>query len=201
METKMNRFDDIKVLIDPGHGGKDLGAKNTTMHEKDIVLPIALELEKTLNYYSINTKMTRDVDKYVSITERVWIESNYRPDYFVSIHINAGGGEGAELIHSMYGTRGKKLCLSIASELASRGNLRVRRVFSRPSTRDPYSDYYGVIRRTKSPAAIVEYGFIDNPEDVLTFDTLEKQRELGRITAYGILKYLKYPLNELEPTE
>ncbi len=79
-----------KIIIDPGHGGKDPGAMAFGMKEKDIVLDIAKKLapvlEKELNCQVV---LTRDKDVFIPLEERTAIANTQNADLFVSLHINA----------------------------------------------------------------------------------------------------------------
>ncbi|MCK9477646.1 MAG: N-acetylmuramoyl-L-alanine amidase, partial [Candidatus Muirbacterium halophilum] len=79
------------VVIDAGHGGKDPGAigKTGTL-EKDIVLDIALSLEKELwESGKVNPIMTREKDVFVGLKDRVKLTENKNAELFISIHNNA----------------------------------------------------------------------------------------------------------------
>lgn len=80
-----------KVIIDPGHGGKDPGAVGIRgLMEKDVVLDIAKRLKRKLNAAGINVILTRDRDEFISLARRSKIANNARDvDFFISIHANA----------------------------------------------------------------------------------------------------------------
>ncbi len=79
-----------KIIIDPGHGGKDPGAMAFGMKEKDIVLDVAKKLapllEKELQCKVI---LTRDRDIFIPLEERTAIANTQNADLFISLHINA----------------------------------------------------------------------------------------------------------------
>lgn len=78
------------VVIDAGHGGKDLGALGTKgLQEKDLVLDIAKRVAKRLRAQSMQVVMTRSDDTFVSLDERTLIANEIRGDLFLSIHANA----------------------------------------------------------------------------------------------------------------
>jgi len=79
------------VVIDPGHGGKDPGATGPGgTDEKDVVLPISLELKKYLSKYkNIKVFMTREKDTFVALRDRAEFANNKNADLFISIHANA----------------------------------------------------------------------------------------------------------------
>ncbi len=78
------------VIIDPGHGGDDIGAKGKKgVMEKDITLAIAFKLSKILQERGYKVVMTRYSDTFVPLKERTGIANNNKGDIFVSIHVNA----------------------------------------------------------------------------------------------------------------
>ncbi|MES2099663.1 MAG: N-acetylmuramoyl-L-alanine amidase [Pseudomonadota bacterium] len=81
----------IVVAIDPGHGGEDPGASGPSgLHEKDVVLRIALQLRDALNALpNMRAMLTRDSDFFVPLHERVRKAQRVQADLFVSIHADA----------------------------------------------------------------------------------------------------------------
>ena len=86
------------VVIDPGHGGENVGAQGPggTL-EKDVALGIARKLRAELvNARGLQVFLTRDKDADVGLDERTAIANNYKADIFVSIHANASRARGAK---------------------------------------------------------------------------------------------------------
>jgi len=79
------------VVIDAGHGGKDLGTMSSSggMNEKEIVLDVAKRLRELLESAGVKVIMTRDTYVFISLPERTIIASRSPADLFVSIHVNA----------------------------------------------------------------------------------------------------------------
>lgn len=77
------------VVIDPGHGGKDPGASDNGVTEKNVNLAVGLELEKALSSRGYKVVMTRNTDVYLTLQERTDIANRENADLFVSIHVNA----------------------------------------------------------------------------------------------------------------
>ena len=79
------------VVIDPGHGGKDVGAVGNKAKEKDINLGVALKLGDLIDseYDDIEVVYTRDDDTFISLQERAEIANKAHGDLFISIHTNS----------------------------------------------------------------------------------------------------------------
>jgi N-acetylmuramoyl-L-alanine amidase len=85
------------IVIDPGHGGDDTGAKGVggTL-EKDVTLSIARKLRTALvNTLGYQVFLTRDKDEDIPLDERTAVANNYKADLFLSIHANASRSHGA----------------------------------------------------------------------------------------------------------
>jgi N-acetylmuramoyl-L-alanine amidase len=81
----------IVIVIDPGHGGKDIGTSGAYLIEKDATLTLALELGKTLTQMNPNVEVrfTRETDLFVPIHKRVSYANHNKADLFISVHCNA----------------------------------------------------------------------------------------------------------------
>ena len=83
------------LVIDPGHGGKDPGcvSKDRKTNEKDIVLDIALRLQKKIEaaYPEVDVKMTRTDDRFVELESRASFANKSNANLFLSIHVNSTG--------------------------------------------------------------------------------------------------------------
>lgn len=156
-----------KVVIDAGHGGQDSGASGNGIIEKEYTLKISEYIYNRLKELGVDVKMTRTTDETINPTERV----NRILDAFgnssdvivVSNHINAGGGDGAEVIYAL---RNKStLANLVLQELENEGQ-NIRKAYQRRLPSDTSKDYYFIQRNTGNTEAItVEYGFLDSTGD------------------------------------
>jgi N-acetylmuramoyl-L-alanine amidase len=81
-----------RIVIDPGHGGKDFGAPGYLkgVYEKDVVLQIAKRLaHKVETELNCDAVLTRTTDRYLTLEERTAIANTQNADLFISIHTNA----------------------------------------------------------------------------------------------------------------
>lgn len=177
----------MKVFITAGHGGIDSGAVANGVKEKDLNLSIALACRDVLERHGVAVKMSRTKDEDDSVSEEIKECNAYAPDLAVSIHNNAGGGDGAEVFHHHGGGKGKVLAQNILDEIVKVGqNSRGTKIRKNSQGKD----YYGFIRSTTCPAVIVECAFVDNSVDLEILATESKRQKMGEAIARGILKTL-----------
>jgi N-acetylmuramoyl-L-alanine amidase len=92
-----------RVVIDPGHGGHDPGAKTKGLTEADLVLDVALRLEKLLSKKDgVEVILTRRVDTFVPLEERTAIANREGADLFLSIHANASTNTAARGVETYF---------------------------------------------------------------------------------------------------
>jgi N-acetylmuramoyl-L-alanine amidase len=98
---KKKNINDFRIVIDPGHGGDDYGAKANGLVEKKVVLDVALRTKSFLEKRGFKVFLTRSSDKYVSLLERSQLAEKLNADLFISLHANsAGSNTRAEGIES-----------------------------------------------------------------------------------------------------
>lgn len=81
---------DILIVIDPGHGGEDSGARGRRSFEKDVVLQISKQLKKVIDAQpGMRAELTRSGDYYVNLRKRSAMARKQRADMFISVHADA----------------------------------------------------------------------------------------------------------------
>ena len=186
----------IKIIIDPGHGGLDGGATGNNLIEKDLNLKSSLYMYDRFNELGIPVKITRDSDEYLPKTERVErVKSLYNNEpnvILISNHINAGGGEGAEVVYSL--KNDSTLAQSVLNNIGEAGQIK-RKIYQRRLPENPNKDYYYILRETGNLEPIlIEYGFIDNINDASKLkNNLEDYAEavVKAVTEYAGYNYVK----------
>ena len=155
------------------HGGSDPGAVGNGYQEKDLNLKISQYMYDELRKLGIPVTLTRAADETLSPTERVTrVKNAYgnTPDVLViSNHINAAGSEqtGAEGAEVIYALRNNDtLARNILENIGDAGQI-TRKYYQRRLPSNPSKDYYFMLRDTANTTpVIVEYGFIDNANDI-----------------------------------
>lgn len=185
-----------KVYIAPGHGGADPGAVGNGLKEKDLNLSIGKYCAEYLKASGVTVKMSRTKDVDPGLNQRAAEANKWGADLVCEIHINAGGGDGAEVYYSIAGGTSKKMAQNIEVEIKKIGQ-NSRGIKTKKNAQG--QDFLGIIRMTKAPAVLVECAFIDT-KDIKIIDTKAEQKIMGEAIAKGILKTLGVEEKE-EPAE
>ena len=185
-------MNEYKIVIDAGHGGDDPGASGNGIIEKDLNLKISNYMYDRFRELGVPVKIIRSTDETISPTERV----NRVLDAFgnsddvvvISNHINAGGGEGAEVIYAL---RNKDtLSNLVLQELAKEGQI-IRKAYQRRLPSDTSRDYYFMQRNTGITEPItVEYGFLDNENDAEKLKS--NYIDYAEAVVRAVLQYIGY---------
>ena len=159
--------DKYRIVVDAGHGGNDPGAVSGNLKEKDLTLQAANYMYDRFRELGVPVAITRDTDRTLTRNERLNTMRNTfgnDPNVIVlSNHINAGGGEGAEVVYPLRSS--PTLARNILDEIGARGQIK-RKIYQRVLPENPNRDYYYIMRETPNTTALlIEYGFIDNPKD------------------------------------
>ena len=183
-----------KVFIDAGHNysGWNTGAVGNGMREQDITFEVAKLTGVHLSNAGFDVKLSRPTletnlgqDNSSSINAR-WQKSNtWGADYFISIHVNAGGGTGAE---TLYHSEDSLEMATIMQNVYSKAmGLRNRRVWKR--------DDVGVLRWSSCPSILIELAFIDSLPPNPDVRILREQRpQMAAAVAEGFLSYAQVDL-------
>lgn len=156
------------IVVDPGHGGDDPGAVKGNVYEKDLNLKVSKYIYDRFKELGVPVTLTRDTDETLNRDERVnRILSAYgnNPNVIVlSNHINAGGGEGAEVVYAL--RNNSTLAQNVLQSIGAEGQP-TRKYYQRRLPNDTSKDYYFIHRLTgNTQPLLIEYGFIDTPADL-----------------------------------
>ena len=188
-----------KVVIDSGHGGVDGGSSGNGILEKEYTLKISNYIKKRLDELGIENAMTRTSDELLDQSARPKRAQSFfgkGDDVIVlSNHLNAGGGDGAEIIYALRNS--DALSKLIAKELEASGQ-NVRKYYQRRLPSNPSKDYYYLLRDTpNNETLIVEYGFLDSTGDDVNL-IKNNWEDLAEAVVKALANYIgvPYSLNE-----
>lgn len=180
----------ILVMIDPGHGGEDLGTTSTiatTYHEKVANLTTAQLLQSYLQQMGFHTMMTRHRDVFVTLPNRSQFANEQKADLYVSVHYNSAPAPQAHGIEVFYyNATDNKLRTAASKELATDVLDNVLALTGAKSRGVKHGNL-AVIRETKMPAILIEGGFFTNADEVAKL----KDPAYIRKIAWGIAKGIK----------
>ena len=197
----------VDVLLDPGHGGLDPGAKaESGLTEAELNLEVARRVAARLREAGRTVELTRDGDYFRTLADRSQLATVIAPRAFVSIHHNSGidapsrAGIGSEIYHQRTDAGSRRLGGLVYEELD-----RALRVFDVAWTRSGAFgvrfrdngegfDFFGVLRRTAGvPAILIEGAYLSNVREAALLATDAFRDVEADAIAAGILRWLTTP--------
>ncbi|GFN21881.1 N-acetylmuramoyl-L-alanine amidase family protein [Thermanaeromonas sp. C210] len=178
------------VVVDPGHGGIDVGARGPGgTNESEVVLAISRHLAEFLQQGGARVFLTRQDDSVTEgesgddLLERVRLAQKVKADLFISVHANAFDDRerGAQVFFDPASQEGRKLAEAIQAE--------IRRLLKNTDREALGLDAF-VLRTQEIPAVIVEVGFLSNPQEEKLLADPSYQREMAFAIYAGIASYL-----------
>jgi len=195
------------IVIDPGHGGRDDGARAHGLVEKELTLDLAFRVQRLLQSSGFKTALTRTDDTYLTLPDRVARANEIEHSFFVSLHFNKASNPTASGVETFYASEkvvpeaawtwvgyfskpeapagadsGETLAGYVQAALVNRTDSANRGIAGR--------ELY-VVRHTRAPAVLVEGGFISNPFDAQLIGTPEYRERLAASIADGVIEYHK----------
>ena len=188
------------VLIDPGHGGKDEGARGPKgTKEKDVVLAVAKLLARELRSQGVRVELTRSDDTFVSLSKRAAAANRLKPDLLLSLHVNSypkGSVAGVETwVSRVRPARSKKATKKATKEsraLAKKSRTLAKTVqaalvkATAERDRGVRRGRFRVLRKSKVPAVLVEMGFVSNPRTEKKLKDARHRRKIAKALAGAI---------------
>lgn len=194
------------VVLDPGHGGRDTGARGSVTVEKALTLEVALAVAERLRAAGHQVRLTRTRDEYVELVDRGTRAADLGADLFVSLHFNAGANAEARGIETyvlpppgLQSTSGASPDLTEVPGNRFQGASRVlgftlqRHLLDATQAEDRglKQARFVVLRNAPSAAALVELGFLSNPgEEALILSPTYRQALADGLSS-GIADYLR----------
>ena len=183
----------FKVVLDPGHGGRDSVTRANGYSEKNIVLTIALEIKKQLQERGFDVVMTRDSDFFIALEDRAAIKG----DLFISLHANSVADsigpsvrtmiKGIEIYvdermrNSLHLEKSKSFASVLHKHLSLLQGIKPRSgVKQKP---------LAVLSSNQSPAVLVELGFLTNLEDLAFLTNEASYKKMATAFCEAIVAY------------
>ncbi len=198
------KADDVPVVvIDPGHGGENLGAIPEGYVEKEITMIVAQAMYEELSKYEgIEVYLTRDGDEDLTLAERAGIAAEKEADMLISLHFNMSEYHtlfGSEVWVSAFGENyqeGYALGDAFLKQFEKNGMFR-KEIKTRLNSDG--EDYYGVIRESVAlgvNAVLVEHCYLDHENDASFRENESDFVQLGKMDATAVAQY--YGLSSAE---
>ncbi|OEH84577.1 hypothetical protein BHU72_08740 [Desulfuribacillus stibiiarsenatis] len=173
------------IVIDPGHGGIDVGAIGSHFKtlEKELCLSTSLLLESKLKAAGSNVIMTRNTDIFLSLPQRVALSTKHKADAFISVHYNTNHSSsvnGTIVYH--YNAKGNdvKLAKLVQQEIVQKNGLK--------DLGARQGNFY-VLRENPQLSILVEAAFLSNYNDELVSRNRTFQDKVAEGIFQGVLKY------------
>ncbi|QEI42407.1 Germination-specific N-acetylmuramoyl-L-alanine amidase [Dolichospermum sp. UHCC 0315A] len=178
----------IKIVLDPGHGGKESGASGPTGYlEKDVNLIISQLLRDELVKRGAKVVMTREDDRDVSLVERQEIINKEEPAIALSIHHNSLPDNGDAEKTKGFGTfwyhpQSHSLAVFLQNYVVKK--------LGKPSY-GVFWNNLALTRPSAAPAVLLELGFMSSPDEFEEIVNPQAQKKMANILADGITKWFK----------
>ena len=199
------------IIVDAGHGGRDIGASYKGIIEKKITLRLALKLKKHLNHRGYKVYMTRSIDKHRSLKQRTDFANAKKGSLFLSLHTNAAPRKKSNYVYKgieVYYLRSRTkrtryrdrriytsswkvkksntICKCISSEMIK--SVRKKYVVINKGVK---RNNFWVLRGTKMPSILIESGYITDKYEGKRLTTDSYQNLLVKGIVKGVDKYFK----------
>jgi N-acetylmuramoyl-L-alanine amidase len=171
-----------RIVVDPGHGGDDLGFVAGQTTEADLVFDLASRIEGRLAAAGAQVSLTRGRHQNPTADERTRFANESRADLFVSLHMDAHDSLHARGVASYYYGTGSGVSSTVGEQFA---NLARREVIARTGMLDlaSHPKTWDLLRMTRMPAVRLDCGYLSHPVDRL----LLLDARLRSIIAYAVL--------------
>lgn len=212
----------LVIVIDPGHGGENLGAEYGEYTEKELTMIVANAMKEELEKYEqVAVYLTRDADVDMTIEQRALFAREKNADFLFCLHFNMSAEHdlfGAEVWVPAGGEYFAKGYSFAEIEMAHLTELGLYSRGIKTKLNDRGDNYYGILRycsKEQVPSVLIEHCHLDHENDQKFYQQGEEQlKEFGRLDALAVAQYFhlqslelgvdynSYPVSEIAiPTE
>ena len=194
-----------RIVIDPGHGGKDSGAKGKLYTEKAVALDVAKKLATNLRGYGFQVYLTRTGDSFPSLSGRCSFAKKRKGDLFLSLHCNSASVAAKGIETFLLTPKGA----SSTSGGSKRKKYTTANTFDKYNARLAFEIQNALVSQTKGvcrgikhaqfvvldkapcPAVLIEIGFLSNKGEERLLGSKSYQNKVALGIARGVMKYIK----------
>lgn len=183
----------LYVMLDPGHGGDDPGCNFGKVMEKDVTMQVAKKVAILLEQHKVKIVFAREGDATVDKYDRVRHANREKVDIYVSIHCNSlerGTMQGIETYWGPWKREGQFLATAIHNATVKSTN--ANDIFVR-------SKEFAVVRHTKMASALIEIGYLSDPEERKKLTSSGYQQLVAEGITNGVLEFAASYLEKEEP--
>lgn len=207
LRTRISRKQTIRtIMIDPGHGGSDPGAKGPVQSEKQVNLMIAVKLRRALEKLGFRVIMTRTGDTFPALKDRTDMAKKYKPDLFISIHCNSAANSSVRGIETFLVTPAGACSTADKTPQSTRysGNAhdqnnyrlafdvhRSLLKFTGCEDRGVRHARFYVLRNSVCPSILIECGFLSNDSEGRLLASNERQNKIVAGILSGLARYME----------
>jgi len=175
------------ILVDAGHGGRDVGAIGNGIQEKNVVLSMSLLLGQSLQGMGFTVYYSRTNDVEIDLEPRVALAERVNADAFVSIHANSldsrnSNVNGVETFYARGSAIGQEFARVVQSQIIGA---------TRANDRSAKAAGFYVIAKTSMPAILVETGFVTNPTEARNLSNPSYQKLMADAIARGVDQFMR----------
>ncbi len=196
------------IVLDPGHGGKDSGAQNSSLKlkEKHLALDLANRVKSRLERYGYKVTLTRTNDEFIDLSERPQIANRLNADLFVSLHFNAINSAKVDGIETYVFTPAGHASTNAKSadsrsypgnqdapwSMLAGYHIQSQMIEkTRADDRGLKRARFAVLKTLNCPGVLVEGGFVSNPTEGRNIGSAAYRDKLADAIVSGILNYQK----------
>lgn len=188
----------LKVFIDPGHGGSDSGAVFEGIQEKNLNLQVAQKLANALSQKGFQTKLSRENDSYISIDDRVRMANAFfegtapSNTFFISIHFNSNQANYCPItsqsiaFYKLSNQTSQDFSTTITNAMASS---QIASNYATRSENQSQSSSFGVLYVNTDNKTLIEVEFLCNPSLKTQIQGPEWQEKAANAISEGILAF------------
>ncbi len=174
-----------KVLIDISHGGKDPGAVNQGVKEKDLAFEYAMILKEELIKANVNVLLSRSDDEHVTLQKRIDTANNEKVNLVLSLHFNTSAEPETNGFESYYKSDSEKSLIIdrlIHTKISS---------YNLISDNGSNSGNYSILKRSTAPGVLLELGYLSNQAELELLKKSETKNEYAKMLSEAIVEYFK----------